>query len=444
MNQNVLRAAQGQAAVDRRVAVGLDKSLVNPFSWKTAVAPPPGCVLYAVAMNTNSGVVLVGGGDGARAYLWRKVGEQMWADLSATLPPDATGDVRAMVQAGSTWWIGGDNGLGGGWLAVSVDDGASWLSLTAVSGVTMTVNALATVGGVVLYVGCDGGELHQFVAPSTWNDLSPLVGFGSDAILDIACDGVADVMVVGGNGSPTVTCAYSSTAGAFWADRSAALGAAMPVRTVELQQGGVWMVGGDDLCRATRDGGVTWERWDMHPSFELLLPVYDMLPVWGDVVALATRAGLYMGNFRGTALLYLTRLGVPVRSLAFSLAEMYAAADVLITSVQGGSVVSWEVGSSPLNLRAAFAERAQGVGAHVLAQGSGLQLASLLLSSSDATAQDVILYDNTAAAGKVLATIHLPANCAPFEWSPVYPVYLQFGLTVVLATAGQDVTAILA
>jgi len=442
MDANTLRGLQAQAAVDRKVAVGLGEGFANPFSFSAPVTLPTGYTLYVVAADRDSGTGFAGGGNGSAAVFYRVQADRSWRDITASLPADATADVRAMAHEGTTWWAGGVKAAGGGWLAVSTDDGVTWASVTVVAGITGAVYALADVVGLILYVGGANGELHQWVAPATWTDLGTPLGFGTDDVLDIAIDGVAGVMVVGGDSTPTFTCKYSANAGATWADRTAALAAAAPVRVVTRMYANAFAVAGNDCLRATYDTGAHWEEWAINPDVALLYPIYDLDFMWSDEALIATAVGLYSVAFRGSEILPMAKLGVTVRSIKFTPLRIYLATDILGVSTAGGSVVTVNLGVSRSLMRPGYATRVQGAGTHVLRYGLGL-LAGVLVSSSAAGAEDVTFYDNTAASGTVVALLHLPATPAPFEWRPLYPVRLAVGLTVVLASNNQDVTVVL-
>ena len=444
MDAATLRALQGQAAVDRKVAVGLGQGFANPFSFAAAagVTLPAGGVLYCVSADRDSGTGLAGGGTGSAAVLYRVTLDRDWRDISSALPADATADVRAIAHEGDTWWIGGVKAAGGGWLAISADDGVTWTSLTVTAGITNAVYALADVAGAALYVGGADGELHQWVAPATWADLTALLAFGTDDILGLATDGAAGVLVVGGDATPTVTCKHSATAGATWTDCTGALGAAAPVRVATRIFTNAFAVGGDDCLRATYDNGAHWEEWARHPDIALLYPIYSLEFMWSDEALLGTKLGLYSIAFRGVEILPMAKLGVLVRAVKFTVARIYLATDVLAVSAVGGTVITVNIGVSRTLLRPGYAQRLQGVGTHVARYGSGL-LVSVLVSSAAVISEDITLYDNTAASGAVVALLHLPANAAPFEWRPTYPIRLVVGLTVVLASADQDVTIVM-
>lgn len=72
----------------------------------------------------------------------------------------------------------------------------------------------------------------------------------------------------------------------------------------------------------------------------------------------------------------------------------------------------------------------------VVRTGSGI-LHSITLNKPAATGV-ITVYDNTAASGTVLATITTPANPQPVTL--IYDLYFQTGLTIVTATAAQDIT----
>lgn len=442
MEASTLRTLQAQAAADRKVAVGLGDSFANPFSFSSGIALPAGVTLYIVDADRDSGTAFAGGGNGAAARFYRVESGQPWRDITAALPADATADVRAIAHEKQTWWVGGMTAAGGGWLAVSADDGITWTSLTAAAGISHPVLALADIFGIILYVGCAGGELHQWTAPATWVDLSAPLGFGTDDILGIALDGTTGVLVVGGDSTPTTTCKHSATAGATWTNCTAALGLAAPVRCVKRIFSNAFVVAGDDGLKATYDNGAHWEDWATHPDIQYLFPIYDLDFMWSDEALLATAAGLFSVAFRGAEVLPMAKQGIAVRSVRFTVSRIYLATDILAASTTGGSVVSIGLGVSRTLMRPAYATRLQGAGAHVVRYGAAL-LVSVLLSTSDATQQDVTIYDNTAASGAIVARLHLPANAAPFEWRPSYPVRLALGLTVVLASANQDCTVAL-
>jgi len=164
--------------------------------------------------------------------------------------------------------------------------------------------------------------------------------------------------------------------------------------------------------------------------------------MWSDEALLGTKLGLYSIAFRGVEILPMAKLGVLVRAVKFTVARIYLAADVLAVSAVGGTVITVNIGVSRTLLRPGYAQRLQGVGTHVARYGSGL-LVSVLVSSAAVISEDITLYDNTAASGAVVALLHLPANAAPFEWRPTYPIRLVVGLTVVLASADQDVTIVM-
>jgi len=442
MDVNTLRIAQAQAAVDRKVAVGLGEGFANPFSFVEGLALPAGYTLYVVGADRDSGTAFALGGDGTSVLLYRMQAGRAWRDISSALPVDATGDGRALAHEGTTWWVGGVTSAAGGWLAVSVDDGVTWTSWTIAAGISTGVLALADVLGVILYVGCADGNLYKWTAPATWADLSVALGFGTDDVLSLACDGVAGVMAVGGDAAPTVTAAYSGDAGATWTDRTAALATAAPVRVVTRLWSNAYVVGGDATLRATYDNGVHWEDWAVHADLAYLYPIYDAVVFWEDVLLLATGAGFVSVSGRGSAILPLAKIGTAVRTLKVTISVIYLATDILAVSAAGGTVATVSVSNPRMFMRPGFATRLQGVGTHVVRYGSGL-LISVLLSTTAAVQEDVVLYDNSAAAGAVIATVHLPAAAAPFEWRPPYPVRLTVGLTVVLASNGQDVTVVL-
>jgi hypothetical protein len=442
VDTNTLRTLQAQNAADRRVAVGLGDSFANPFSFSPGIALPTGVTLYVVDADRDSGTAFAGGGSGTAPRFYRIESGQPWRDITASLPPDATADVRAIAHEKQTWWIGGQTAAGGGWLAVTTDDGRTWTSLTTPAGIRNPVLALADNIGLILYVGCAGGELHRWLAPAAWTDLTLALGFGPDDIHGIALDGATGVLVVGGAAVPAVTCKHSATAGATWTDCTPALGLAAPVRFARRACTAAFVVGGDTGLKATYDSGAHWEDWATHPDLQYLFPLYDLDFMWSDEALLATHAGLFSIAFRGAELLPLAKQGATVRAVKFTVSRIYLATDILAVSTTGGSVVSIGLGVSRTLLRPAYATRLQGAGAHVVRYGAAL-LISVLISTSDATPQDIIIYDHTTAAGPIIARLHLPANAAPFEWRPTYPVRLAAGLTIVLATANQDCTVVL-
>ena len=72
----------------------------------------------------------------------------------------------------------------------------------------------------------------------------------------------------------------------------------------------------------------------------------------------------------------------------------------------------------------------------VVKSGSGA-LHTIVFNKPVATGV-VTIYDNTAASGTVVGTITIPANPQPFTFT--FDCVLNTGLTIVTATAAQDIT----
>lgn len=88
------------------------------------------------------------------------------------------------------------------------------------------------------------------------------------------------------------------------------------------------------------------------------------------------------------------------------------------------------VGYSFLNITAAAPTTT------VVRTGSGI-LHSITFNKPVATGV-VTVYDNTAASGTIIGTITVPAN--PMPVTLVYDARFENGLTIVTATAAQDIT----